>query len=122
MVRVRRAAKKGGGCENKKGGAPHPPFFKKGGARSTGTPLYTLLEAHHVISRKVDNIRYDMFIIRYQFMLDNRYLTRPASTKQSFRNTVIHRSWIDFGKFCSRKKMFNPGGPEHYQQLDLAGN
>ena len=43
MVRVRRAAKKGGGakkergCE-KKGGAPHPPFFKKGGARSTGTP------------------------------------------------------------------------------------
>ena len=25
------------GCE-KKGGAPHPPFFKKGGARSTGTP------------------------------------------------------------------------------------
>ena len=56
MVRVRRAAKKGGGCENKKGvrkkggcekkgGAPHPPFFKKGGARSTGTPLYTLLAA-----------------------------------------------------------------------------
>ena len=36
MVRVRRAAKKRG-CE-KKGGAPHPPFFKKGGARSTGTP------------------------------------------------------------------------------------
>ena len=34
--------KMGGGCE-KKGGAPHPPFFKKGGARSTGTPLYTLL-------------------------------------------------------------------------------
>ena len=30
------------GCE-KKGGAAHPPFFKKGGARSTGTPLYTLL-------------------------------------------------------------------------------
>ena len=25
------------GCE-KKGGAPHPLFFKKGGARSTGTP------------------------------------------------------------------------------------
>ena len=42
MVRVRRAAKKGGGCEKKWGakkrGAPHPPFFKKGGARSTGTP------------------------------------------------------------------------------------
>ena len=43
MVRVRRAAKKGGGAKRKrgcekKGGAPHPPFFKKGGARSTGTP------------------------------------------------------------------------------------
>ena len=43
MVRVRRAAKKGGGANKKsgceiKGGAPHPPFFKKGGARSTGTP------------------------------------------------------------------------------------
>ena len=25
------------GCE-KKGGAPHPPFFKMGGARSTGAP------------------------------------------------------------------------------------
>ena len=37
MVRVRRAAKKGGGAK-KKGVAPHPPFFKKGGARSTGTP------------------------------------------------------------------------------------
>ena len=32
-----RGAKKERGCE-KKGGAPHPPFFKKGGARSTGTP------------------------------------------------------------------------------------
>ena len=30
-------AKKKRGCE-KKGGAPYPPFFKKGGARSTGTP------------------------------------------------------------------------------------
>ena len=30
-------SEKRGGCE-KKGGAPHPPFFKKGGARSTGTP------------------------------------------------------------------------------------
>ena len=37
-------------------------------------------------------------------MLDNSYLTRPASTKQSFRNTVIHQTWIDFGTFCSRKK------------------
>ena len=48
MVRVRRAAKKGGGCEKKmgckkKGGAPHHPFFKKWGARSTGTPLNTPL-------------------------------------------------------------------------------
>ena len=53
MVRVRRAAKKGGGakikrgCE-KKGGAPHPPFFKKGGARSTGTPpVYAPVHALH---------------------------------------------------------------------------
>ena len=43
MVRVRRAAKKEEGAKRKrgcekKGGAPHPPFFKKGGARSTGTP------------------------------------------------------------------------------------
>ena len=35
--------KRGGGGEKNKGvrkkrGAPHPPFFKKGGARSTGTP------------------------------------------------------------------------------------
>lgn len=40
------------GCE-KKGGAPHPPFFKKGGARSTGTPpVYAtddpLLDATHL--------------------------------------------------------------------------
>ena len=33
----RGGAKKERGCE-KKGGAPYPPFFKKGGARSTGTP------------------------------------------------------------------------------------
>ena len=36
-------SEKGGGCENKKGvrkkgGCAAPPFFKKGGARSTGTP------------------------------------------------------------------------------------
>ena len=43
-------AKRKRGCE-KKGGAPHPPFFKKGGARSTGTPLCTplvlSLDSHH---------------------------------------------------------------------------
>ena len=36
-------SEKRGGCEKrrgvrKKGGAQHPPFFKKEGARSTGTP------------------------------------------------------------------------------------
>ena len=62
MVRVRRAAKKGGGakikrgCE-KKGGAPHPPFFKKGGARSTGTPpVYAPDNSRAVLPETSSNI------------------------------------------------------------------
>ena len=57
MVRVRRAAKKGGGGARKKRGcekkedAPHPPFFKKGSARSTGTPPeYAYVSKKHSVT------------------------------------------------------------------------
>ena len=55
MVRVRRAAKKGGGCEKRKG------VRKKGGARSTGTPpVYATVNSKYILIFSSDDLNKEL--------------------------------------------------------------
>ena len=52
--------KMGGWCE-KKGGAPHPPFFKEGGARSTGTPpVYATVNSKYILIFSSDDLNKEL--------------------------------------------------------------
>ena len=99
MVRVRRAAKKGGGCENKKGvrkkgGCAAPPFFQKGGCtQHRHPPVYAtddpLLDATHLkgVLYKVQSFWDDTHTYTQTLQYSTTYTTISTITIASTTST-----------------------------------